>query len=204
MRKNDTPLLELRASLDFALPWRALFRRGVGTVVGVGCSVRETVRDSLGVAPEYIDERVRSVFLDNSPLDDIDTPTMAAGSTLSLGGGMPGLVGITLNRASPLCHFRGEIGWKGGKECGQGQGEITLKLFNLVAEDLVPPMLSRGVLINAADVAALLHECALERQGLAHFVRHASLDGATIAPADLASALDNLPGRVLVRVEWVE
>lgn len=202
MQSKETPLLVLRAEPGFALPWRALFRRGVGVLVDVGCSVREVVRDSLCVAPEYIDQRMRSIFLDGSPLDDIDTPKIAAGSTLSLGGSMPGLVGITLNRASPLCHFRGEIGWKANKECGQGQGEITLKLFNFVAEDLVPPLLTRGALIEVSDVLAILHECALDRRGLNHFVQHADLDGRTIAPADLASALEGVDGRVLVRVEW--
>ncbi len=201
--RDTVPVLALRADIGFALPWRALFRRGVGVHVRVGCGVRETMRDSLGLDPAYIDERVRSIFLDGSPLDDIDTPKIAAGSTLSLGGGMPGLVGITLNRASPLCHFRGDIGWKGGKECGTGQGEITLKLFNLVAEDLVPLLLARGVLVEATDAAAIMHEAALDwRSGHACPVKAANLDGQAIDPAELASALEKQRGRLLVRVEW--
>lgn len=202
MRNDDLPLLTLRAGHDFALPWRALFRRGVGIRLHLGCSVRQSVCADLGVDPEYVEQRIRSIFLDGSPLDDIDTPRLAAGQTLSLGGGMPGLVGITLNRASPFCHFRGEIGWKGDKACTSEAGEITLKLFNMVAEDLVPALLSHGVIVESVDAAALLHECALEKPGLVRLVHHTKLDGREIAPADLASALESLPGRVMVQVAW--
>lgn len=204
MRDSNYPLLTLRAGQHFDRPWRALFRRGVGIRLRLGCSVRQSICTELGVDPEYVDQRIRSVFLDNSPLDDIDTPKLSEGQTLSLGGGMPGLVGITLNRASPFCHFRGEIGWKGDKGCTVegSEGEITLKLFNFVAEDLVEPMLARGAIMQAVDVAALLHECALEKPGLVHLVHHAELDGREVAPADLPSALESLPGRVMVRVAW--
>lgn len=204
MRNSNYPVLALRAGHDFALPWRALFRRGVGIRLHLGCSVRQSVCTELGVDPQYVEQRIRSIFLDGSPLDDIDTPKLAPGQTLTLGGGMPGLVGITLNRASPFCHFRGEIGWKGDKACAPegSEGEITLKLFNMVAEDLVPALLSRGAIVESVDAAALLHECALEKPGLVRFVHHAELDGRQIAPADLPSALESLPGRVMVRVAW--
>ena len=106
----------------------------------------------------YVDRRITTIFLDGKPVDAIGTARIREGSTLALSAAMPGLAGAILRRGGPMASLRANITCEdGGGEALERESVITVKLFNLVAPELAPGFLRRGVLLPAAEAEAFLH-----------------------------------------------
>lgn len=117
--------------------------------VQVGCSIRAILCQQLGLSPQFVEERIKTVFLDGKPVDDIDSTIINEGSTLALSAAMPGLAGATLRRGGYLASFRSQITHRKDETfIRQQEGFINLKLFNLMMEELGPTLLQRGILIR--------------------------------------------------------
>ena len=141
---------------DFA----GLLQRGVFCPLAGTCSVGEFLTEELGIDPDYVRDRIATVFLDGSVVDDLATATIRPGSTLTLSAAMPGLVGATLRRGGFYSAMRSEISWKAGDdrhdEPDGPRGTIRLKLFNTVLREVGPTVLGRGVLIERAEVTGAI------------------------------------------------
>lgn len=126
-------------------------------------SIRAFLVDTMGLAPEFIDAVVQSVFLDGRPVDDLDSANIREGSTLALSAAMPGLVGATMRRGGYYAPLRSGISHV-GDDCRQGlfRGDVTVKLFNLVASELGPALLERGILVRAENLEEFLATRPLE------------------------------------------
>ncbi len=125
--------------------------------VQVGCSVRTLLCGQFGVASEYVDERINTIFLDGKPVDDVDSAIIKNGSVLALSAAMPGLVGTTLRKGGHLASLRSTITYQ--KEDGNipnQEGIVVLKLFNLLVRELGPTFLEQGVMIKSSDLEVLL------------------------------------------------
>jgi len=134
-----------------------LLQRGVMVKVRVGCSIKTTLCKEFGLSTEYVEDRVKTIFLDGKAVDDIDSAIIKDGSTLALSAAMPGLVGATLRRGGHLAIFRSETTHREGKEPSQrGEGMFVLKLFNLVANDLGPKFLKQGIFVRGEDLHGFL------------------------------------------------
>jgi hypothetical protein len=83
-----------------------ILREGVAVSLRPGLSLRQTMVQDLGFCPECVEERVQTVFLDGSPVDDIDADQARQGCTLALAGALPGVAGIAMRRDSPVGVFR--------------------------------------------------------------------------------------------------
>jgi len=126
-------------------------QQGVKVRVHVGCSVKALLCHQFGLSPRFVEERIKTVFLDGKPVDDIDSTIIKEGSTLALSAAMPGLAGATLRRGGTLASLRSQITHrKDETSAAQQEGFIILKLFNLLMEELGPPLLQRGVFIKKA------------------------------------------------------
>lgn len=123
-----------------------LLRQGVQVEGQVGCTIGEFLADSLGLPPEYVEERIQTVFLDGRPVDDLNTAMVFHGSTLTLSAAMPGLAGAALRRGGFFAPMRLQISLRGGLQAhSREKGRISLKLLNTVAEEVGPELLKRGV-----------------------------------------------------------
>jgi hypothetical protein len=124
----------------------------------LGGSVRELLCGQLGVAPAYLDERVQTIFLNGKVVDDPDTATVPAGATIALSAAMPGIAGIMLRRRSPYAPMRSQLSHDDRpSELGAAsEGEVLLKLFNLLQPELGPAFLRRGMLIPGRALGELL------------------------------------------------
>lgn len=114
-----------------------------------GISVRKFLYEELSLTPEYVNEKIQTVFLDGRPVDDLDGAIIKNESRLSLSSAMPGLVGITLKRGSILASFRKAITHR--EESGTRKpdnGLIYLKLFNLVMKEIGFHFLERGIYVQ--------------------------------------------------------
>jgi len=127
-----------------------LVQRGFQMRVRIGMSIRDVVCRQLGVTDEYLDGRISTIFLDGSPVDDVDTATIKDGSYLALSAAMPGLVGATMRKAGYYAQMRQGITYV-PDEHGPSDlqaGFFTVKLFNMVAPELGPLFLAHGIWID--------------------------------------------------------
>lgn len=137
--------------------WNTMLQGGVELQVQTGLSVAAILEGRLGMDAEYIEEVVRTVFVNGSPVDDIGSTPVEDGDVLALAGAMPGLVGIAMGRQSPVGAFRGDISCKTGKVSETGEiGIITLKAFNVVAQTSGASILEYGIIVPGADLATYM------------------------------------------------
>ena len=67
-----------------------LLQRGVFCPLAARCSVQDFLTGQLGIDPAYVRDRIATVFVDGSVVDDLETATLQPGSTLTLSAAMPG------------------------------------------------------------------------------------------------------------------
>ncbi len=139
--------------------WLKILHKGVGLKVRVGIGLVEMLVGELGLDPEFIDSTVKTIFLDGRPVDDVEAAKVKGGATLALAGAMPGLVGACMRVNSPFAGFRSSITYSGGDEgLQEADGEIELKLFNMVADAVGSDFMGRGVIVPARRVAEVLED----------------------------------------------
>jgi len=115
----------------------------------VGCSIKAFLCEQLGVSPEYLEDRIQTLFLDGKPVDDVNSAIIEHGSTLALSAAMPGFLGATLRKGSYYAAMRSEISYKKETESGPVQeGTVFLKLFNLLLGELGPAFLKQGIWLD--------------------------------------------------------
>ncbi|MBU1228704.1 MAG: hypothetical protein KKA55_11900 [Proteobacteria bacterium] len=191
----ETATLLIRAAPEALLALTPILREGVGVSLRPGLSLRQTMIQDLGFCPECVEERVQTVFLDGSPVDDIDADSARDGCTLALAGALPGVAGIAMRRGSPVGVFREGI--THGEDAGRGDAggllAVTLKLFNTVALECLAHVLEQGADIGAGRLAELL-AAAPEALAEAAF----SLDSQDMDRAGLVAALRGISGQVRV------
>jgi hypothetical protein len=118
-----------------------------------GESVEGFLQKAAGISPAYLKERVQTVFLDGRALDDFGTAVVEGGAVLALSAAMPGLAGAVLRRGGFYAAMRRQISHAAGGSAAAGAPvTVTLKLFNLVARELGPGLLDRGVRIPGLQV----------------------------------------------------
>lgn len=149
MEVNPKPCLSMTIAAELMPGFVLLFQSGALFRAGVGCSVMSFFRDQLKLDSEFIEHQIQTVFLDGKPVDDLESATVKDGCTLALSSAMPGLVGATMRRGGFYAPFRKDISHseQSGGTCGE-EGQITVKLFNLVASELGPALFEKGVLVK--------------------------------------------------------
>ena len=146
-------MLKLTVEADQVPGFFPFLQKGVRVEAKTGCSVKGFLRDQLHMNPDYIEERVQTCFLDGKAVDDIESAMIRQGSTLTLSGAMPGLLGATLRKGSYYASMRDQISHKEKMGlCDSGDGYVILKLFNLIIREVGPDLLMRGVWIEGKDL----------------------------------------------------
>ena len=138
--------------------WNSLLQKGFSLHGHSGLTVRQFLTASLGYDDCIIDTEVRTIFLNSSPVDDIDAVYVKDGDRIALGSAMPGLVGICMGRDNPYKEFRSGIACQGG-DSGDFDGEsirVFVKIFSTLAVDTGEAVLQRGIWVKAEHLAQLL------------------------------------------------
>ncbi len=139
--------------------WSTMLQKGVGIQARVGLSVSAFLEGQLNMDGDYVESVVRTIFINGSPVDDVDTAPVNDGDVLALAGAMPGLVGIAMGRQSPVGVFRGDISCAAGEVAEIGElGFVTVKAFNVVARTAGADILGHGIVIAAKDLVAYLND----------------------------------------------
>ena len=155
-------ILQMIVRSEEMLALTPLLREGVTVSLTPGRTLRQSMTEDLGIAPDCVEQRVQTVFLDGSPVDDIDADSAEPGCTLALAGALPGVAGIAMRRNSPVGAFRQGITHCHGEHEHaspvSGSFDVTLKLFNSVALECLGTVLERGVAVRAARLLELLED----------------------------------------------
>ena len=107
----------------------------------------------LDIPSEEFFREIKTIFVNNSVVDDIESAVIGDGDTLILSGAMPGLVGAMLRSDSPLKAMRSVITAGNRTEIESFSGEsgtplIRLKLFNTVLARFKTTALDKGFWID--------------------------------------------------------
>ncbi|RMG75170.1 MAG: MoaD/ThiS family protein [Nitrospirae bacterium] len=142
--------ITLNALTDGCFHLYHLMQEGVGVVIGSGSTLWGFLTKELGLKDEFLDRLVKTVLVNGRPADRPEEVTLNDGDRVALSSAMPGLVGTTLIKGSPLSSFRTEISYRASNSNKPPEKPImvTFKLFSLVMKELSPCFLERGVLVD--------------------------------------------------------
>jgi hypothetical protein len=134
-----------------------LLQQGFSVRVQVGCGIRELLCSQFGIDPDYLKQRITTIFLNSKPVDDTETSRVADGATLALSAAMPGLVGATMRRGGFYAAMRGGITHhESSAGAEEKYGNIRIKLFNLLMSELGPGFLRQGIIVSTVALANFL------------------------------------------------
>ena len=157
-------------------PFTSLLQAGIRLPCRVGTSVGAFLHDLPGFDLEYITERIQTIFLDGSAIDDLGQPLTEHEHVLALSAALPGLAGAIFRKDSICAPLRGQK--KNTASTRQNQERITvlLKLFNMIAREKGEELLRQGQLFNGK----YLLEFFASRPHLLNHIVQFSLNGKVI------------------------
>ena len=136
----------------------SVFQQGFIAQALVGVTIKELLTEEFGLNQIYVEERIKTVFLDGKPVDDFNKTIVKNGSTLALSAAMPGLVGATFRKGGNLAVFRSTITHNCvGSRAEKETGYVKLKLFNLLVKELGIYFLKRGIFLDAKTANEALY-----------------------------------------------
>ena len=142
-----------------AVDFLGMVRTGVTVAVRVGCSVADLLVGRFGLDETYVTRRITTIFLDGKPVDAVGSARARDGATLALSAAMPGLAGAILRCDGALSSLRGAITYRDAADAApEREGAIRVKLFNLLAPELAPVLLRRGVLLPVPEAERFFRE----------------------------------------------
>lgn len=134
-----------------------LLQRGVRVKAEKGSSIKALLCDTMGVSPEYVDQRIQTIFLDGKPVDDPGTTVLHEGSRIALSAAMPGLAGATLRKDGFFAVMRSQITHRPEEAAGTREMcFVMIRLFNVVIRELAPKLLAAGIWLTGNEVREVL------------------------------------------------
>src|SRR5512145_850368 len=146
MSASSHTTLQVSCDPDRLAAFHPLLQSGVVVRCRVGCTLGDLLDRQWGISPEYVAQRVTTVFLNSRAIDNVTTAMVTAGATIALSGAMPGLVGATMRRGGYYAAMRGAMTHQ--EPAGEIVPELAtvrVKLFNLLLGELGPGFLQRGI-----------------------------------------------------------
>jgi hypothetical protein len=160
-----------------------ILQEGLAIKARVGCTVKELLCQQLGVSPEYLEERIQTIFLNGNPIDDVTSAYVRSGSTIALSAALPGLAGATLRKGGYYAPLRSQISFRPANDIeAPHEGLVLIKLFNLSLKELGPLFLSQGVLVNGKSLSNFFR---VQSKDFWEDCRAAEIDDETIEPEKL-------------------
>lgn len=155
----SVPRLSLTVETSLLTEFYELLQAGFRVRCMVGVSIESLFYDQFEINHRLIEDKISTIFLNGKPVDDIASTTLRNGSTLALSGAMPGLVGATLRRKSPLASFRQSISaGKNAEDNENSEGCIRIKLFNILLKELGPIFLEIGIFVQGVVFKSFLEK----------------------------------------------
>lgn len=149
--------LALQLNADQLSTFFPILQKGVTVPAMAGCTLKSLLCDQFAIPADYVTDRITTIFLNNHPVDDLDSAIVRDGSRLALSAAMPGLVGATMRRGGYYAALRQGISLAAESGSADGEcGAVRLKLFNLLLAELGPLVLARGLILEQNELNELL------------------------------------------------
>ncbi len=175
--------LSLRINSKLVPIFFQLLGHGFSYRINGGCSIKNLLCSQLGIHEDYLADRIKTIFLNSKVVDSVDRTIVDAGDRLALSGPMPGLVGAILRSGGYYAAMRSQISHEENKAAANNRSaNITIKLLNLVAKELGPIFLQRGIQVSAQTLQEFLDRWA---EDLSTGFISGELDGKPLAIHDL-------------------
>ena len=159
-----------------------IFQQGVYLKGRAGLPLA-VILEEAGFSRDYLEQKVQTVFLDGSPVDDLDSRIVKGGSVIALSAAMPGLAGAILRKGSPISALRSKTSAGMDPDCTEGAMlTLRLKLFNTIAKEMGPRLLHSGIILKSSDLEDFLLN---RRELVEEAVLEAELDGSPLSLANL-------------------
>ena len=160
-RNSGNPNTEMNPSLRIKATSASVFLNmlsaGFSVMASAGCSINEFLSQDWGISEAYINDRIQTIFLNGKAVDDSKSATLQEGANLALSAAMPGMVGSTFRKAGFFAGMRSQISHVKDPLAQQDQQiRVRLKLFNLIAKELGPAFLQKGVHLEGGQFHSFL------------------------------------------------
>ncbi len=199
MKKTDLVNIHLGLTEKFAPRLFQLLTMGFRISIHEDMGIKDLLCDRLGVAPEYLEERIQTIFLNGKAVDDESDVKVRPGATLALSAAMPGIAGALMRKQGRYAPMREEISHRVDEASDRVEpaGEVVVKLFNIIARELGPGLFARGVMVGGEAFQRVIRR---EPEAFGEGCLWVKLDGDAVSAETLLAR--NFGGEV-VRV-WVE
>jgi hypothetical protein len=197
---EEPSIVEIRVHADSINRYTTLFQMGVNIETQGNTSIGSFLNRLPGFTTEYIDNRVQTIFLNGSAIDDLQTPLTGTHPVLAISAAMPGLAGAIFRRNSLHAALR--------SDCADnlvpiGHDEtvtVTLKLFNMIAREKGTDLLAQGVGCTGAQMAHFFTDNPM----LVSTITQSFLAGREVAREDLMKYLDRLDAiRLIIKKDTI-
>ena len=149
--KPDAAVLSFSLSQAHLPRLFPLLQQGFLVRVPGGCNIRTILCQHLGFTPDYLENRIQTIFLNGKAVDEVDATIVGEGATLALSTAMPGLVGATMRKGGYYAGLRGAITHREAKRATpEANCLVRLKLFNLLTGEVGPLFLEKGICFESA------------------------------------------------------
>lgn len=180
--------VEIQISQASAGKFISLLGQGVGIDVPLGINLEELLSIHLGLGTDYVRDRIQTIFMNGKAIDREQEAIVDDGVKVALSAAMPGLIGATLRKAGLLSAMRAGISQNRiHRPSDLERGRITLKLFNMIAEETGPLILSQGVWLTGRQMIDILSDLSS-----LHAIAEMSCryNGISADPAELGMKID--------------
>jgi hypothetical protein len=127
----------------------SIFQSGFRFSCQVERSVEDLLLRQLALDPKFVEEKVSTVFLNGSCVDNISSAILKDGSIVAFSSALPGLAGATLRRGGHYACLRESITHKEQAAPSAGhEGLITIKLFNILMAGMGGAFLEKGIIVG--------------------------------------------------------
>jgi len=159
--------------------------------IETGCTLKNLLCEQFKITPGYIADRVKTIFLNSKPVDDIETAIVKDQAVLAISAAMPGLVGAVFRSKGVLAAFRSSISYQAEKNDLEKShnGMITLKFFNLLVKELGPAFLEKGILVTKSRMEEFL---TAHKKNWSLFFKFAAKDGQEILLENIEDIINKL------------
>jgi len=152
--EKAVPVLLQTDQVSVFLP---ILTKGFEMPHGEGATVHDFLAGELELSEQYIENRIQTIFLNGKAVDNLKAAGLSDGDTLALSAAMPGLVGATFRRGGRYAAMRQSVSHFNNQTTAPDVTKtILLKLFNLVAKEIGPGLLARGIHIQGRALVPFL------------------------------------------------
>jgi hypothetical protein len=197
VQKNTIPqmVLTLKAGKGTINIMATLLQRGFVQPISGAISIADLLTALPGFSSDYVRDRVQTIFVNGLAEDNIHRQ-LVAGDTLALSAAMPGLAGAIFRRGGQHAFLRTRP-VASAKGQGDQSGQITLKLFNMIATETGSQLLETGLLVRGAVLARFFDR---QAERMLPLIIRAELEGVCVKPEQLA-AVTGKYGLLFVQIQ---